>query len=136
MELTEFRVGNLVTHPVFGTPTTVNAVAYNGLFIGDPKEGCPLHISVFEPIKLTERWIRDLGGKKFIGWDDMIFWRFDEFSPNIFELLELNGSGEIKYESPSGAIIEHVHTLQNTYYFHVLSGKELTLLQDDKRETA
>jgi hypothetical protein len=66
----------------------------------------------------------------------MIFWRFDEFSPNVYELLELNGSGEIKYESPSGAIIEHVHTLQNTYYFHVLSGKELTLLQDDIRETA
>jgi hypothetical protein len=134
MELTEFRVGNLVTHPVFGTPTTVNAVAYNGLFIGDPKEGCPLHISVFEPIKLTEQWILDLGGKKFIGWDDMIFWRFDDFSANIYELMELNGSGEIKYESPSGAIIEHVHALQNTYYFHLLSGKELTLLQDDKRE--
>jgi hypothetical protein len=138
MELNEFRVGNLVMHPLFDTPAPIKAIAYNGLYIGDASKGCPLHLSVFEPLKLTEKWIRDLGGYRFLGWDDMVFWRFDEFSPNIFELMELNGTGETKYEAPSGAIIEYVHTLQNAYYFHVLTGKELTLKEEknDKTENA
>lgn len=134
MKTKDFRVGNLVKHPVFGIPTPIKAIAYNGLYIGDPKRGCPLHISVFEPLELTEQLLRDLGGYKFIGWDDMVFWRFDEYYPNIFELQEWSNGEEVKYESPSGAFIQHAHTLQNAYYFHVLSGKELTLLEFKENE--
>ncbi len=34
MMLNELRVGSIVTHPLFGTPTNVKAIAFNGLYIG------------------------------------------------------------------------------------------------------
>jgi len=81
----------------------------------------------FEPIPLTEQWIKDLGLIKVIGWDDMVFWRLKEDEDsnnwNCFELIEtLQG-----YELPSGKICEFVHQLQNCYFFHELTRKELTL---------
>jgi hypothetical protein len=136
MDVKDFRVSNLVLHPVWQKPVIVTAVACEGLYVGHKQDSFYYPIGLFEAIVLNDSWLSSLGGLKTIGWDDFVFWRFDEYYSNIFELMELNGSGETKYESPSGNIIEHVHTLQNAYYFHVLSGKELTLLEDDKRETA
>jgi len=81
----------------------------------------------YSPIPLTEEWLIKLGLIKVIGWDDMVFWRMpeDKNSNDCFELMEtLQG-----YELPSGKICEFVHQLQNCYFFHELTGKELKISQ-------
>ena len=53
MTLNELRVGSIVTHPLFGTPTKVRSIAFNGLYIGT-KDGLPLHIEDFRPVEITD----------------------------------------------------------------------------------
>jgi len=133
IESKELRFGNYVNEEVLGDCKVsgilketvwveVNNIKSNG---SHNLRDFRLNIECLEPILLTEEWIKDLGLIKVIGWDDMVFWRLpeDKNLNDCFELMEtLQG-----YELPSGKICEFVHQLQNCYFFHELTGKELTL---------
>ena len=78
-----------------------------------------------EPIPLNKEWLLKFGFQFYIGWDEMEFWCLpkDKDNSDRFELYEtLQG-----FEAPSGKIIKEVHTLQNCYFFHELSGEELII---------
>ena len=66
MKLNELRVGSIVTHPLFGTPTVVKAIAFNGLYIGT-KDGLPLHIEDFKPVEITNKVLELLNFVKIVG---------------------------------------------------------------------
>ena len=89
------------------------------------KENEKLFFSYVKPIPLKEEWLERFGLRRFEGWDNMRFWFFEKDMNNHerFEILETKQG----YELPSGKICEHVHTLQNAYYFHELTGEELTI---------
>lgn len=76
-------------------------------------------------VPLTEEWLLKFGFVKYEGWDSQIYWclESDKENFNRFELfLTMQG-----FESPSGKAIKYVHTLQNCYFFHELTGNELTI---------
>jgi len=77
------------------------------------------------PIPLTEDWLERFGFIRFKGWDGMDFWILekDKSTYERFEILET----EQGYELRSCQICEYVHILQNAYYFHELTGEELTI---------
>jgi len=127
IEAKELRIGNLVT--CLGKEVELIGISkwngnnYTTLNYAEFKGVIPIQLFHLKPIPLTEEWIKDLGLIKVIGWDDMVFWRLPEYKNDCFELMEtLQG-----YELPSGKICEFVHKLQNCYFFHELTGKELAL---------
>ena len=125
MEVNELRIGNYVSlsGELQLTVIEINTVYF---YAKDNKgENFKSSWAEIKPIPLTEEWLLKFGFKKYIGWDDMEFWCLlnDGAKPNRFSLYEtLQG-----FEAPSGKIIKEVHTLQNCYFFHELSGEELTI---------
>ena len=83
MMLNELRVGSIVTHPIFGTPTNVKAIAFNGLYIGT-KDGLPLHIDDFKPVKITDEVLESLHFVKMKdtapGIGEFDWWETDDIS--------------------------------------------------------
>ena len=128
MKNTELRIGNAVMQPD-GTVSYVTGMTNGGAvwLVQNPSSFCcAFSISQINPIPITEDWLVKLGMVKYEGWDGTIFWRRneDEMTHERFELMEtIHG-----YEAPSGKIIESVHILQNAYYFHTLTGEELTTI--------
>ena len=119
--LNELRVGSVVTHPLFGTPTKVRAMAFNGLYIGTPNGG-PIHIDDFKPVEITNKVLELL---KFVRMTDTApgigkfdWWETDDISlthihKGLYGVQGLSGIKPMKY----------VHELQNVYF--VITGKEL-----------
>ena len=124
MNINELRINNLISHNgLFCTVEIINGELDEIYFLGEDfyYSDKPENL---EGVPLTEKWIKDLGLIKVNGWDYMIYWRLPENknSNDCFELMEtLQG-----YELPSGKICEFVDQLQNCYFFHELTGKELT----------
>ena len=119
MKANELRIGNLTSAGI------VIEIQKECFYVHDGKSSLKNTWFDINPIKITEEWLLKFGFKKYIGWDDMEFWCLlnDGAKPNRFELYEtLQG-----FESPSGKIIKEVHTLQNCYFFHELSGEELII---------
>ena len=83
MTLNELRVGSIVTHPLFETPTNVKAIAFNGLYIGT-KDGLPLHIDDFKPVKITDEVLELLHFVKMkdtaLGIGEFDWWETDDIS--------------------------------------------------------
>ena len=127
MKSTEIRIGNLVM--CRGALSRVTAIHENDRIGYKKSSGIgESNISIkrfVQPIPLTEEWLERFGFIRFEGWDGMNFWIFekDKSTYERFEILET----EQGYELPSGKICEHVHILQNAYYFHELTGEELTI---------
>ena len=123
MKLNELRVGSVVTHPIFGTPTKVRAMAFNGLYIGTPKGG-PIHIDDFRPVEITDKVL-----------ELMNFVRMTDTAPGIgeFDWWETDGmslthiyKGLYGVEGLSGIKpMRYVHELQNAYF--VITGNELDI---------
>ena len=88
MTLNELRVGSVVTHPIFGTPTKVRAMAFNGLYIGTPKGG-PIHIDDFRPVEITDKVL-----------ELMKFVRMTETAPGI---------GEFDWWETDDMSLTHIH---------------------------
>ena len=122
----ELRIGNLLLkNNDVCQVSTIHSDSTIRIFSEDKTQtfGC-FALRIFNPIPLTEEWLIKLGFEKFIGWDDMEYWRLKEDEKNFerFEIMPtLKG-----YELPSGKICEYLHQLQNCYFFHELTGKELT----------
>ena len=120
MKVHEYRIGNIVMgNKPFALKANDIALAYNHeKFKGEPR---------WNDVPLTEEWLLKFGFKRVKGWDDMHFWIIPDERNNSdrFELLE-TGKG---YEMNSGSICPYVHTLQNCYYFHYLTGQELTITE-------
>lgn len=128
MKANELRIGNIIEYnnKEIGIVSGVQEFLFNdGKVAINQRVDIFYHVENINSIPLTEEWLLKFGLKKYIGWDDMEFWCLldDGAKPDRFELYKtLQG-----FESPSGKIIEHVHTLQNCYFFHELSGEELIL---------
>ena len=123
MTLNELRVGSVVTHPIFGTPTKVRAMAFNGLYIGTSKGG-PIHIDDFRPVEITDKVLELM---KFVrmtetapGIGEFDWWETDDMSlTHIHEgLYGVEGLSGIKP-------MRYVHQLQNAYF--VITGNELDI---------
>lgn len=121
MMLNELRVGSVVTHPLFGKPTVVKAIAFNGLYIGT-KDGLPLHIDDFKPVEITDKVLELL---KFVrmtdtasGIGEFDWWETDDVSLTHLHkgLYGIEGLSSIKP-------MRYVHELQNAYF--VITGNEL-----------
>ena len=123
MTLNELRGGSVVTHPIFGTPTKVRAMAFNGLYIGTPNGG-PIHINDFRPVKITYEVLEKMHFVKMKdnapGIGEFDWWENDEISlTHIHEgLYGIEGLSGIKP-------MRYVHELQNAYF--VITGKELNI---------
>lgn len=123
----ELRYGNYID--CFGIKEVIN-ISKNKIKVRSEQEGTitsekiPLKSLSLKPIPITEEWLLKFGFYKFIGWDDFEFWRPKNFGGgNDFELMVTNSG----FELPSGAICKFAHQLQNTYYYHLLTGEELTI---------
>ena len=121
MTLNELRVGSIVTHPIFGTPVAVRAIAFNGLYIGT-ENGLPLHINDFKPVEITEQILELLHFVRMTaeatGIGEYEWWETDTFSlthlyKGLYGVEGLSGINPIRY----------VHQLQNAAF--VIDGKEL-----------
>ena len=121
MTLNELRVGSIVTHPLFGKPTVVKAMAFNGLYIGTPN-GLPLHIDDFKPVEITNKVLDLLNFIKIVGTAPGIgefdWWETDDMSlthihKGLYGIEGLSGIKPMRY----------VHELQNAYF--VITGNEL-----------
>ena len=117
MKANELRVGNLYNQ--FGNIQEASWVTIKDL------EKAPESQLWCKPFPLIEEWLLKFGFESCEGWDDMIFWILPDEIDNSdrFELLETDKG----YELPSGSICPSVHLLQNCYYFHYLTGEELTI---------
>lgn len=73
MNTADFRVGNLIMHPVFGTPTPITAIAFNGVYIGR-EGGVPFHIDEVKRVALTPTIMEQL---QFQNNNDPEFWYLD-----------------------------------------------------------
>jgi hypothetical protein len=125
MKAEELRIGNLVNCNGLSIVRDINPNRLRVVYtLNDNERNSSVPIDLIEPIPLTEEWLIKFGFEEFKGWDDMRFWKVKgEENGERFELFEtLQG-----YESPSGKVIDSVHALQNCYYFHTLTGKELTI---------
>jgi len=121
MKLNELRVGSIVTHPLFGEPTSVKAIAFNGLYIGT-KDGLPLHIDDFKPVEITDKVLELL---KFVRMVDMApgIGEFDWWETDDISLTHIH-KGLYGVQGLSGIKpMRHVHELQNAYF--VITGNEL-----------
>ena len=121
MKLNELRVGSIVTHPLFGKPTNVKAIAFNGLYIGT-EDGLPLHIEDFKPVEITNKVLELLNFVKIVGTAPGIgefdWWETDDLSlthihKGLYGVQGLSGIKPMRY----------VHELQNAYF--VITGNEL-----------
>jgi len=114
MKLNELRVGSIVTHPLFGTPTVVKAIAFNGLYIGT-EDGLPIHIDDFKPVELTDDIFYKLNCKKIVdhvpGIGEYDWWSGEDFAlTHLYKgLYGVNGLSGIKP-------IRYVHQLQNVLF--------------------
>ena len=121
MTLNELRVGSIVTHPLFGTPTKVRSIAFNGLYIGT-KDGLPLHIEDFRPVEITDEILELLKFVRMVdtapGIGEFNWWETDDVSlTHIYKgLYGIEGLSGIKP-------MRYVHQLQNAYF--VVTGNEL-----------
>ena len=120
MKSTELRIGNWYMSVKFKVPVKCDlSDLYNLCANSDGAYNDPPIDEMFEPIPLTEDWLKKFGFKRIIhreyDWilddigicwdeDDKCFW------------IEINGK-EIE--------LRYVHTLQNLYF--ALTGKELTI---------
>ena len=121
MTLNELRVGSIVTHPLFGKPTVVKAIAFNGLYIGT-KDGLPLHIDDFKPVEITNKVLDLLNFIKIVGTAPGIG-EFDWWETEDMSLTHIH-KGLYGVEGLSGIKpMRYVHELQNAYF--VVTGKEL-----------
>ena len=121
MKLNELRVGSIVTHPLFGTPTEVRAIAFNGLYIGT-EDGLPIHIDDFKPVEITEK-ILDL--LHFVEMSDTApgigefhWWETESITlTHLYKgLYGIQGFRDIKP-------MRYVHQLQNACF--VIDGEDL-----------
>ncbi len=121
MKLNELRVGSIVTHPLFGTPTEVRAIAFNGLYIGT-EDGLPIHIDDFKPVEITEK-ILDL--LHFVEMSDTApgigefhWWETESITlTHLYKgLYGIQGFSDIKP-------MRYVHQLQNACF--VIDGEDL-----------
>ena len=114
MKLNELRVGSIVTHPLFGKPTIVKAIAFNGLYIGT-EDGLPLHIDDFKPVELTDYILLKLNFVKIVDnvpdLGEYEWWKGEKFSLTYIDkgLYGINGLSGIKP-------IRYVHQLQNVLF--------------------
>lgn len=121
MMLNELRVGSVVTHPLFGTPAAVRAIAFNGLYIGT-EDGLLLHIDDFKPVVITDEILEKLHFVKMTseapGIGEYDWWETDDLSlTHIHEgLYGVDGLSGIKP-------MKYVHELQNVHF--VITGNEL-----------
>lgn len=121
MTLNELRVGSIVTHPLFGTPTKVRSIAFNGLYIGTPNGG-PIHIDDFKPVEITNKVLDLLNFIKIVGTAPGIG-EFDWWETEDMSLTHIH-KGLYGVEGLSGIKpMRYVHELQNAYF--VITGKEL-----------
>lgn len=141
MEAKELRIGNFLyfngNHKHIGVVTSIQPknivkccrhVEYSDeIKIGlNNRFDILYNIEDVKPIPLTKEILLKckgtLNGYIYKGWDDMQFFRFDNYNPNVFELEILDDSfyyGKNK--------IEFLHDLQNCYFFHENNKKELTV---------
>jgi len=114
MKSNEFRIGNYVGYGInfdkSQSITTIKGIE-EGKVLLDTDFICLLE--QIKPIPINKELLLKCGGYVHVGWDDMEFIRFDEFSSGMFE-LEIIGNKFI-YD---GGEIEFLHDLQNCYYFH------------------
>lgn len=121
MTLNELRVGSIVTHPIFGNPAKVRAIAFNGLYIGT-EDGLPLHINDFKPVEITNKVLDLLNFIKIVGTAPGIG-EFDWWETEDMSLTHIH-KGLYGVEGLSGVKpVRYVHELQNVYF--VVTGKEL-----------
>ena len=115
-------MGSIVTHPLFGTPASVKAIAFNGLYIGT-KDGLPLHIDDFKPVKITDEVLELLHFVKMKntapGIGEFEWWETDDTSLTHIHkgLYGIEGMSIMKP-------LKYVHQLQNAYF--VITGMELS----------
>ena len=111
MKLKEVRVGSIVTHPIFGIPVSVKAIAFNGLHIGT-EDGVPIHIDEFKPVEITDEILEKLHFVKMTdtatGIGEYDWWENENISlihlyKGLYGIQGLNGIKPIRY----------VHQLQN-----------------------
>ena len=121
MKLNELRVGSIVTHPLFGTPTEVRAIAFNGLYIGT-EDGLPIHIDDFKPVEITDEILEKLHFVKMTdtapGIGEFSWWETENISlthlhKGLYGIEGLSGIKPMRY----------VHELQNACF--VIDGKDL-----------
>ena len=117
MEAKKLRIGNILLCAKRDIPYRVTAEDILVIDDGSSKS---------RPVPLTEEILLKCKGTIdayiYKGWDDMHFFRFDEYSANIFE-IEIRNDG-FYYEDGK---MEFLHDLQNCYYFHENRKKELTV---------
>jgi hypothetical protein len=113
MNITDFRVGNHLMHPIFNEYTRIKAIAFNGFYIGTP-EGNPIHISEFKPIKLSEDILINIGF-------EMINKSYFEFKVEgkdlVFEYTkDLNGDWYMMINEDIQTYMLYLHEFENLYY--------------------
>ena len=113
MNITDFRIGNHLEHPVFNGYTTIRAIAFNGFYIGTP-EGNPIHISEFKPIKLSEDILINIGF-------EIINKSYFEFKVEgkdlVFEYTkDLNGDWYMMVNEDIQTYMLYLHEFENLYY--------------------
>ena len=124
MKLNELRVGSIVTHPIFGTPTEVRAIAFNGLYIGGVG-GVPIHIDDFKPVEITDEILDKLHFVKMTdeapGIGEFSWWETESISLTHLHsgLYGIQGFSGIKP-------MRYVHQLQNACF--VVDGEDLNTI--------
>lgn len=123
LKSTELRLGNLVSArpniEVF--KGKYDTVRLNIHHLTDIVESNDQYI--YEPIPLTGEWLLKFGFE----YNDL------NGDSGYYQIVTKNGIFEILYSEESGRFsfnnqyIDFVHTLQNIFYFNVLTGEELTI---------
>lgn len=121
MKLNELRVGSIVTHPLFGIPIAVRAIAFNGLYIGT-EGGVSIHINQFKPVEITDEILDKLHFVKMTseapGIGEFSWWETENISLTHLHkgLYGIEGFTGIKP-------MRYVHQLQNACF--VIDGEDL-----------
>lgn len=115
MKANELRIGNYIQYPNLKKPIRVSIIDTTQTD-KDTKA---------KPIPLTEEWLLNFGLEYFEGWDDMIFYRENNWEQkNDWFELHKTLQGFI-FEDFRSQNIKYVHSLQNLFF--ALTGEELTL---------
>jgi hypothetical protein len=119
MDRKEFRVGNYVMHPLFQQPTTISAIAFNGLYIGS-EGGVPLPMKDFKPVEITSEILLKAGFTKL----EKPVSKSSPIAEYKYKGVRIahDISGLFYYRSKG---LRYVHTLQNLFF--ALKGYELNL---------
>ena len=125
MESNELRIGNWITHP------------QNSENIFQVKPNTFEHAEMYRPIPLTEEWLVEFGFEIDCHLSGSTLYNYPntDFFITFYHDLKYNKEKantfwrEVEYYGGHGRmdLIESVHTLQNVFYFHVLTGEELTI---------